>query len=82
LDPESLRVVSLRVGLNGLPHTQGGAAHALGVSMLRERLLEQISVLELEGETAGICTGFPAADVPNPIVRLTSTAPWLTPSTI
>jgi hypothetical protein len=82
LDPESLRVVSLRVGLNGSPHTHGGAARALGVSMLRERLLEQISVLELEGETAGICIGFPAAHVPSPIVRLTSTAPWLIRSTI
>ncbi len=82
LDPESLRVVSLRVGLHGSPHTHDGAAHALGISVLQERLLEQISVLELEGETAGICTGFPAGDVSRPIVRLTATAPWLIRRTI
>jgi hypothetical protein len=44
---------------------------------LREQLLDQISVLELRGATAGIWTGRFAGDTLRPAIRLTSTAPWL-----
>jgi hypothetical protein len=44
---------------------------------LHEQLLEQISVLELQGATAGIWTGHLAGDTLRPAIRLTSTAPWL-----
>jgi hypothetical protein len=44
---------------------------------LHEQLLEQISVLELQGATAGIWTGHFAGHTLRPAIRLTSTAPWL-----
>jgi hypothetical protein len=47
---------------------------------LHEQLLEQISVLERQGATGGIFAGQFAGDTLRPAIRLTSTAPWLTPS--
>jgi hypothetical protein len=47
---------------------------------LRGQLLQQISVLELRGATAGIWDGRFAGDTLRPAIQLTSTAPWLTRS--
>lgn len=80
LDPESRTLLRLRAGLNGSPQSVVAAARALGVSTQREQLLEQISVLELQGATGGICAGRFAGDTLRPTLRLTSTAPWLRPS--
>jgi DNA-directed RNA polymerase sigma subunit (sigma70/sigma32) len=78
LDPESRTVLTLRAGLNGSPQSVVAVARMLGVSTLREQLLEQISVLELRGATGGPCAGHSGADTLRPAVRLTATAPWLT----
>jgi hypothetical protein len=80
LDPQSHTLLMLRTGLKGSPRSVVDTARALGVSTLREQLLEQISVLELQDATGGTCVGHAAGDTLRPDIRLTSTAPWLTRS--
>jgi hypothetical protein len=80
LDPQSRTLLTLRTGLNGSPRSVADVAQALGISTLREQLLEQISVLELHDATGGTCAGHAAGDTLRPEIRLTSTAPWLTRS--
>jgi hypothetical protein len=77
LDPESRTLFTLRAGLNGSPQSRVAVARTLGLSPLREQLLEQISLLEFQGSTGGICAGQIAGDTLRPTIRLTSTAPWL-----
>jgi hypothetical protein len=77
LDPESRTLFSLRAGLNGSPQSRVAVARTLGLSPLREQLLEQISLLEFQGSTGGVCAGQIAGETLRPTIRLTSTAPWL-----
>jgi hypothetical protein len=77
LDPESRALFTLRAGLNGSPQSRVAVARTLGLSPLREQLLEQISLLEFQGSTGGACAGQIAGNTLRPTIRLTSTAPWL-----
>jgi hypothetical protein len=74
LDPESRTLFTLRAGLNGSPQSRIAVARRLGLSPLREQLVEQISLLEFQGSTGGICAGQIAGDTLRPTIRLTSTS--------
>jgi hypothetical protein len=80
LTTQSRRLLSLRAGLNGAPRSASAVARVLHVSLQREGLLEQLSLIELQTSTSGGCAG--ASAVRTPIYeriasQLTPSAPWL-----
>jgi hypothetical protein len=77
VDPTSLRLLTLRSGLDGKKRGQKATAHVLKVSRQREQLLEQIALLELRGQTGGSCSVRTTSNTLGPAARLTATAPWL-----
>lgn len=77
LDPASQRLLALRAGLGTKARSAAVTARVLGVSRGREQLLEQISLLELKGDTGGACPAQATGSRLGPSARLTSTAPWL-----
>jgi hypothetical protein len=80
LTAQSRRLLSLRAGLNGPPHSAGAVAGVLHVSLTRESLLEQLSLVELQTATSSGCAGTSAASTPSydrVAVGLTGSVPWL-----
>jgi hypothetical protein len=80
LTTQARRLLSLRAGLTGAPRSASAVARVLHVSLQREGLLEQLSLIELQTSTSGGCAG--ASAVRTPIYeriasQLTPSAPWL-----
>lgn len=82
VDPMSQRLLALRSGRGGRRHGQRATARLVKVTVQRERLLEQIALLELRGQTGGACAAQSASHTLGPATRLTATAPWLLRGTI
>jgi len=83
LDPRSLRLLSLRAGLDGSPRSATAVARILHVSLTREQLLEQLSLVELQSQAGAVCAGPTAGETvgaTEPSVILSSTAPGLSSS--
>jgi hypothetical protein len=57
LDSGSRRLLSLRAGLHGSPRSAGAVARLLHVTPARERLLERLSLVELQNSAGGPCPG-------------------------
>ena len=81
LDPRSLRLLSLRAGLDGSPRSATAVARILHVSLTREQLLEQLSLVELQSQAGAACAGTAGetAGASGPSV-MRSTAPGLSSS--
>jgi hypothetical protein len=82
VDPTSLRLLTLRSGLDGRKRSQRTTARTLKVSLRREQLLEQIALLELRGQTGGGCSVHATSSTLGPPTSLTATAPWLKRSAV
>jgi hypothetical protein len=82
VDPTSLRLLTLRSGLDGKKRSQSTTARMLKVGIRHEQLLEQIALLELRGQTGGVCSAQSTSSTLGPATRLTATAPWLKRSAV
>jgi hypothetical protein len=79
LDGRSQRLLALRTGLHGAPRSAGSVAGIMHISVGREQLLEQMSLLTLQSAGNGGCAGASTSAGSAPAgAQLTSSGPWTT----